>query len=172
MTLTAEKTERSYHLNVLIIFWVDCENQLRRNHVFRAILKMARSTDSHAITLGTRQNTTPVRINRHTSCAGSNPKPAVRIPVRMKMNPNRSKILTAMPANTSQRHCTMHRAMINGRSSAFAINFKTRYKTFARIITSPILSLLPDVNRQNSCYCFPDTFPPPMITRKRLLILV
>ena len=111
-----------------------------RNHVLRAILKMARSTDSHAITFGTRQNTTPVRIMCHTSAAGSSPKPAVKIPVRMKMNPNRSKILAAITAVMSQRHCMMHRAMITGTSSAFAVSFRTQYMSFTRNISSPILS--------------------------------
>lgn len=75
----------------------DHEDQRMRNHVLRDMLKMARSTDSHSINLGIRQNITPVRIMRHTSEAGSNPKPAVKIPVKMKMNPNRSKILAAIP---------------------------------------------------------------------------
>jgi len=101
---------------------------------------MARSTDSHSINLGIRQNITPVRIMCHTSAAESSPKPAVRIAVRMKMNPNRSKILVAIPAVMSQRHCMMHRAMITGTSSAFAVSFRTQYMSFTRNISSPILS--------------------------------
>ncbi len=126
--------------NTFYLYQADHEDQRMRNHVLRAILKIARSTDSHAITLGTRQNTTPVRIMCHTSGAGSNPKPAVRIPVRMKMNPNRSKNLAAIPAVMSQRHCMMHRAMITGTSSTFAVSFRTQYMSFTRNIASPVLS--------------------------------
>jgi len=111
-----------------------------RNHVLRDILKIARSTDSHSINLGIRQNITPVRIMRHTSEAGSNPKPAVKIPVRMKMNPSRSKILAATPAVMSQRHCMTHRTMITGSSSAFAVSFRIQYMSFTRNISSPSLS--------------------------------
>lgn len=132
---TPEKIETLFYL-----YLAAHEDQRMRNHVLRDMLKMARSTDSHSINLGIRQNITPVRIMCHTSEAESNPKPAVRIPVRMKMNPNRSKILAATPAVMSQRHCMTHRTMITGSSSAFAVSFRIQYMSFTRNISSPSLS--------------------------------